>query len=294
MRDSFLGGDAGADLAGDAGRAVRMPGYRLHERRFAGGVGTLQPDDSRRTAARNPGGSHSTTSKRATSGGLKGSCQFEDYHFVARLASGVCGYMQLFFHPVEKFAFVGFLVVRAGLSLGKQMAWVTARMCQEMTRKLALDKGFRACERIFLELDDPGRASGREKTATGRKKNHAIRGDLQAVREGVETPGVRLPAGAPWSARGLVGAGTAASARLRLKRDGSVHGRRDGAQRLASHLHAVEPGGGLRRRSGEGRPLPVLLERALRERVRPGARVRAAADRRRDRGEGRQSDQANP
>ena len=47
----------------------------------------------------------------------QGICQIEDYHFVARRAAGVCGYMQLFLHPVEKFAFVAFLVVRAGLSL---------------------------------------------------------------------------------------------------------------------------------------------------------------------------------
>ena len=93
----------------------------------------------------------------------QGLCQFEDYHFVARLASGVCGYMQLFFNPAEKFAFVSFLVVRASFSLGKQKAWVTSRICQEITRKLAFDNGFRACDRIFLELDDPGRATD-EKT----------------------------------------------------------------------------------------------------------------------------------
>ena len=75
--------------------------------------------------------------------------------------------MQLFFYPVEKFALVGFLVVRAGLSLGKQMAWVTSRMCQEITRKLELDDEFRGCDRLFLELDDPGRASDEKKRRRG-------------------------------------------------------------------------------------------------------------------------------
>jgi hypothetical protein len=32
-------------------------------------------------------------------------------------------------------------------------------MCQEITRMLAVDNEFRACDRIFLELDDPGRAA---------------------------------------------------------------------------------------------------------------------------------------
>ena len=72
----------------------------------------------------------------------QGLCQFEDYHFVARLASGVCGYMQLFFNPTEKFAFVSFLVVRASFSLGKQKAWVTSRICQEMTRSSHLTMDF--------------------------------------------------------------------------------------------------------------------------------------------------------
>jgi hypothetical protein len=96
---------------------------------------------------------HSARQRRA-----QGLCPFEDCHFVAKLPSGVCGYMQLFVHPAEKFAFVSFLVVRASLSLGKQMTWVTLRMCQEVTRKLAVDKDFGECDRIFLELDDPGRA----------------------------------------------------------------------------------------------------------------------------------------
>ena len=100
----------------------------------------------------------------------QGICQIEDCHFVARGASGVCGYMQLFLHPVEKFAFVAFLVVRAGLSLGKQMAWVASRICQEVTRTLALDKEFGACERIFLELDDPGRAADERQRRRGLKR----------------------------------------------------------------------------------------------------------------------------
>ena len=78
--------------------------------------------------------------------------------------------MQLFFHPQEKFAFLGFLVVRASLSLGRQMAWVTARMCQEITRRLLLDQEFRACDRLFLELDDPGRAGDEKKRSRGVKR----------------------------------------------------------------------------------------------------------------------------
>ena len=46
------------------------------------------------------------------------------------------------------------------------MAWVTSRMCQEITRKLVLDNEFRACDRLFLELDDPGRATD-EKSGGG-------------------------------------------------------------------------------------------------------------------------------
>ncbi len=78
--------------------------------------------------------------------------------------------MQLFFHPVEKFAFVGFLVVRAGPSLGKQMSRVTARMCQEITRRVALDDEFGACDRIFFELDDPRRAADEKQRRRGLRR----------------------------------------------------------------------------------------------------------------------------
>jgi hypothetical protein len=100
----------------------------------------------------------------------QGTCPFQDYHFVAKLASAVCGYAQLFFYPGEKFAFVGFFVVRAGLSLGKQMAWVTSRMCQEIIRQLALDHEFGACERMFLELDDPARAADEKQRRRGMRR----------------------------------------------------------------------------------------------------------------------------
>jgi len=82
----------------------------------------------------------------------------------------VCGYAQIFFHPVEKFAFLGFLVVRAGPSLGKQMAWVASGMCQEIACKLLLDNDFRACDRLFLELDDPGRATDERRRRRGVKR----------------------------------------------------------------------------------------------------------------------------
>jgi hypothetical protein len=97
----------------------------------------------------------------------RGLFPFEDCHFVAKRASGVCGYMQLFFHPVERFAFLGFLVVRASLSLGKQMAWVASRMSQEIARQLALDDELRAYDRIFLELDDPGHAADEKQRRRG-------------------------------------------------------------------------------------------------------------------------------
>src|SRR5262249_48026943 len=57
-------------------------------------------------------------------GRARGTYEFDDYHFVAKLSSTVCGYMQLFFHPLEMFAFVGFLVVRASHSLGTQREWL--------------------------------------------------------------------------------------------------------------------------------------------------------------------------
>jgi hypothetical protein len=97
----------------------------------------------------------------------QGDWPFEDYHFVAKLPSGVCGYMQLFFDPVDGFAFLGFLVVRASLSLGKQMAWVPSRMCQEITRKLLLENDFWTSGRLFLELDDPGRATDEKQRRRG-------------------------------------------------------------------------------------------------------------------------------
>jgi hypothetical protein len=89
----------------------------------------------------------------------QGICAFEDYHLVAKRASGVCGYMQIFFDPVENLAVVGFLVVRADISLGRQAARVTTRICQEITRKLIVDGNFQVCDWLFLELDDPHRAA---------------------------------------------------------------------------------------------------------------------------------------
>ena len=142
----------------DTGRCVRIPGHRLYKRRFAAAFdlyNQMIPVQERQ-------GTPDEVIKQfqyARDRRVQGLCHFEDYHFVARMASGVCGYMQLFYNPVENFSFVGFLVVRAGISLGKQTAWVTSRVCQEITCKLAFENGFRACDRVFLELDDPGRAA---------------------------------------------------------------------------------------------------------------------------------------
>jgi hypothetical protein len=97
----------------------------------------------------------------------EGICQFEDYHFVAKLPSGVCGYMQLFYHFVDKFAFISFVAVRPGLSLGKQMMRVTSCMLEEVARQLAHDRGFRPSDRIFVELDDPGRATSEKQRRRG-------------------------------------------------------------------------------------------------------------------------------
>ena len=165
MRDSFLSDDAGADgrETQDAVSVCRVTHYTSTDLLSALALyNEMIPAEQRQGPRRRAFDSFKTR----LAGGLK-ECPFEDYHFVAKLDSRVCGYMQLFFYPVEKFALVGFLVVRAGLSLGKQMAWVTSRMCQEITRKLELDDEFRGCDRLFLELDDPGRASDEKKRRRG-------------------------------------------------------------------------------------------------------------------------------
>ena len=100
----------------------------------------------------------------------QGICLFEDYHLVAKRAAGVCGYMQVFFDPVEHLTFVGFLAVRAGLSLGRQTIRANTRICQEMIGKLLADKNFQACKRLFLELDAPGRAADERNRRRGARR----------------------------------------------------------------------------------------------------------------------------
>ena len=173
MCDSFLGGDTGAEP-----RQTKddVSVYRVTDYASADLLSALQLCNQMIPGDERQGTPEELTEQlqNAQRQRLQGIGQFEDYHFVAKVASGVCGYMQLFFHPLEKFAFLGFLVVRPSLSLGKQMAWVTARMCQEITRRLLLDQEFRACDRLFLELDDPGRAGDEKKRRTRRAKNRAI------------------------------------------------------------------------------------------------------------------------
>jgi hypothetical protein len=166
MCDSFLGSDAGTDSreTRDGVSVYRVTDYASTDLLLALELcNQMIPVQQRQgTPAEILQQLRSAQDRRA-----QGMCPFQDYHFVAKLASAVCGYAQLFFHPVEKFAFVGFFVVRAGLSLGKQMAWVTSRMCQEIIRQLAQDNEFGACDRMFLELDDPGRATDEKQRRRG-------------------------------------------------------------------------------------------------------------------------------
>jgi hypothetical protein len=168
MRDSFLDSDTGADSreTQDDVSVCRVTDYTSADLRAALELYNqmIPVEEQQGTPEEIIQQLQNAQVRRA-----QGICPFEDYHFVAKSASGVCGYMQLFFHPVEKFAFVGFLAIRSSLSLGKQIAWGTSRMCQEITRKLTLDDDFRACGRVFLELDDPGRATDE------RKRRRAVR-----------------------------------------------------------------------------------------------------------------------
>jgi len=160
MGDSFLGSDAGADSQ-ETPEDASVSVYRVTDYTSADLLSALELCNQMIPVQQRQGTPQEILEqlRSAQDRRAQGICQFQDYHFVARLASGVCGYMQLFFHPVEKFAFIGFLVVRAGSSLGKQMAWVTSRMCQEITCELERDDVFGACERVFVELDDPCRAT---------------------------------------------------------------------------------------------------------------------------------------
>lgn len=94
-----------------------------------------------------------------------GEYHFEDYVFVAKLGSEVCGIMVVYFDPKETFAFVAYLVVREGLTCGDTYPGST--MCKEVAGKLEQALVFGEHDRIFLELDDPRFASGKEQRKEG-------------------------------------------------------------------------------------------------------------------------------
>ena len=158
-------------IRADAGRHVRIPGHRLHSADF---LAALELCNQMIPVEERQGTPEETTEqlRNAQERRAQGHCPFEDYHFVAKLASGVCGYMQLFFHPAEKFAFLGFLVVRASLSLGKQMAWVT-RMCQEIHAGSWWTRNFGRVTGCFWNWTIQA-APWTRKTAKGREKNRAF------------------------------------------------------------------------------------------------------------------------
>ena len=140
MGDAFPGSDAGAESRPPQDN---LSVYRVTDYTSADFLAALELCNQMIPVEQRQGTPEETIRqfRNAQDRRAEGLCPFDDYHFVAKLASGVCGYMQLFFHPAEKFAFLGFLVVRASLSLGKRMAWVTSRMCQEMTRQLVRRPG---------------------------------------------------------------------------------------------------------------------------------------------------------
>ena len=169
MRDGVLGGATGADSrqSGDELSIVRVTDYASADLLVALELyNQMIPVQQRQGSAAEILEQLQSARQRRS----QGLCEFEDCHFVAKLGSAVCGYMQLFFQPVEKFAFVGFLVVRASLSLGTQMAWVATRMCEEVTRRVDMDDEFGRCDRIFLELDDPGRATDEKSRRRGGRR----------------------------------------------------------------------------------------------------------------------------
>jgi hypothetical protein len=166
MRNSFPGGAAGADArqndrdlcvcrVTDYTDADLLAGLELYYQMIPG-------DQRQGTAGDIVAQLRDVRRRRA-----EGLCQVEDCHFVAKLDGRVCGYLQLFLDPAETFAFIGFLAVRASLSLGKQMAWVVLRMCQEIVRSAGADRQLGACNCAFVELDDPGRAADEKRRRRG-------------------------------------------------------------------------------------------------------------------------------
>ena len=96
MRDSFPGSDAGADS--------RQPQddlsvYRVTDYTSADFLAALELCNQMIPVEQRQGTPEETIQqfRNAQDRRAQGLCPFEDYHFVAKLASGVCGYMQLFF-----------------------------------------------------------------------------------------------------------------------------------------------------------------------------------------------------